>query len=95
MAQGDESLLSPTSIKLYGREFAPFTVGAAADFPANLGASQFLRAQLTAADARFARIYGFTYEGQYYDLPRPTIFLVHGAGTEVNRWRLHVRMGRF
>ena len=30
--------------------------------------------------ARFARIYGFTYEGQYYELPRPTLFLVYGPG---------------
>ena len=28
--------------------------------------------------ARFARIYGFAYEGQYYELPRPTLFLVYG-----------------
>ena len=33
--------------------------------------------------ARFARIYGFSYEGQYYDLPRPVLFLVYGQGTKV------------
>ena len=27
-----------------------------------------------------ARIYGFTYEGAYYELPRPAFFLVHGEG---------------
>ena len=31
-------------------------------------------------DARFARIYGFSYEGTYYELPNPTLFLVHGEG---------------
>ena len=31
-------------------------------------------------DARFARIYGFSYEGTYYELPNPTLFLVHGTG---------------
>jgi hypothetical protein len=31
-------------------------------------------------DASFARIYGFTFEGIYYDLPRPVVFLVHGEG---------------
>ncbi|MBX3581123.1 MAG: hypothetical protein KF810_04410 [Rhizobiaceae bacterium] len=31
-------------------------------------------------DARFARIYGFSFDGTYYDLPRPTLFLVHGLG---------------
>lgn len=30
--------------------------------------------------ARFARIYGFAYEGQYYELPRPVLFLVYGPG---------------
>jgi hypothetical protein len=28
----------------------------------------------------FARIYGFSYEGNYYDLPRPVLFGVHGEG---------------
>ncbi len=27
-----------------------------------------------------ARIYGFSFEGTYYDLPRPVLFLVHGEG---------------
>jgi len=32
------------------------------------------------ADGAFARIYGFSYEGGYYDLPEPVLFLVHGDG---------------
>jgi hypothetical protein len=36
--------------------------------------------QLTAMRTYFARIYGFTYEGAYYELPRPALFLVHGEG---------------
>jgi hypothetical protein len=32
-------------------------------------------------NAKFARIYGFSHEGHYYDLPKPAIFLVHGDGT--------------
>ena len=31
-------------------------------------------------DARFARIYGFSFDGAYYDLARPVVFLVHGVG---------------
>lgn len=27
-----------------------------------------------------ARIYGFAFEGQYYSMPKPTIFLVNGPG---------------
>lgn len=43
-----------------------------------LGSNRFLEQQLT--EAVVARIYGFTYEGTYYDLPRPTLFVVHGEG---------------
>ena len=42
------------------------------------GSNRFLAEQFD--KARFARIYGFSYEGHYYDLPRPTVFLVHGKG---------------
>ena len=31
-------------------------------------------------EPKFAKIYGFAYEGTYYDLPEPAIFLVHGDG---------------
>lgn len=43
------------------------------------GTNKQLEAQLTAR-ANFARIYGFSYEGTYYELPRPAIFLVHTEG---------------
>ena len=42
------------------------------------GQNRFLEDQLAAG--RFARIYGFSFEGSYYDLPRPVLFLVHGDG---------------
>jgi hypothetical protein len=44
-----------------------------------LGRNKQLGNQLD-EDARFARIYGFSYEGTYYELPNPTLFLVHGDG---------------
>ncbi len=44
----------------------------------NLGKNHQLGTQLQGAS--FARIYGFSYDGTYYDLPRPTLFLVHGEG---------------
>jgi uncharacterized protein YjbI with pentapeptide repeats len=31
-------------------------------------------------NAAFARIYGFSFEGHYYDLPKPVIMLVYGDG---------------
>ncbi len=43
------------------------------------GGNNLLDAQLS-LHAKFARIYGFAYEGTYFELPEPTIFLVHGEG---------------
>lgn len=33
-----------------------------------------------------ARIYAFSFEGAYYPLPRPAIYLVHGLGQPVGNW---------
>jgi hypothetical protein len=52
-----------------------------------LGQNKQLEEQL-GDDSRLARIYGFSYEGTYYELPNPTLFLVHGEGesaTDDNR----------
>ncbi|WP_170474232.1 pentapeptide repeat-containing protein [Ruegeria arenilitoris] len=43
------------------------------------GVNNFIGDQF-GGDARLARIYGFAYDGTYYELPEPTIFLVHGHG---------------
>jgi len=48
-----------------------------------VGPNRDLENQLADAGACFARIYGFSYEGVYYDLPRPALFLVHGTGVPV------------
>jgi hypothetical protein len=50
--------------------------------PGPLGENRFLEKQLEADGARLARIYAFSFEGHYYDLPKPVIFLVHGAGSD-------------
>src|SRR5262249_15690893 len=36
-------------------------------------------------EPQIARIYGFSYEGHYYDLARPSLFLVHGPGVQADR----------
>ena len=41
---------------------------------------QFAVSEDTPASPCFARIYGFSYEGGYYDLDAPIIMLVHGQG---------------
>ena len=47
------------------------------------GATRILDEQLEDPRSRLARIYGFSFEGYYYDLARPAIFLVHGDGASV------------
>ena len=76
MATG-KSILSPSLIKLYGRTITEIQLnipatgaGSGAAGIASLGANQFLRAQLSVANAGLARIYGFSFEGHYYDLPQ-------------------------
>jgi hypothetical protein len=90
-----ETLLSPSNILLFGRRVidlkivqppdpgapeldarhTPFVSGRA-----NLNKN--LEQQLADANAGFARIYGFSYEGTYCDLPKPALFLVHGPGVD-------------
>jgi hypothetical protein len=55
--------------------------------PPRLGANKFLQNQLLDQDALLARIYAFSYEGHYYDLAKPAIFLVHGPGQDPEAWR--------
>jgi hypothetical protein len=92
-----ETLQSPSCILLYGRLVTDLNVGpnavAAAGPPTtappvqppHLGANASLQQQLAAPGATIARIYGFTYEGHYYDLSRPALFLVHGPGDPAGR----------
>jgi hypothetical protein len=35
---------------------------------------------------KLARIYSFSFEGGYYALPKPPLFLVHGNGLPVGNW---------
>lgn len=78
-----ETLLSATSIKMYGRKVGDLVLSPR-DPGGGLGDNRFLRKQLAKEAACFARIYAFTYEGNYYELPRPCIFLVHGDGEPVS-----------
>jgi hypothetical protein len=47
------------------------------------GKNQQLEDQLINEGATFARIYAFSFEGAYYELPQPALFLVHGDGDDV------------
>ena len=83
-----ETLLSPSNILLYGRvvddlSIKPSAHGHSPFIIARAGGVRELESQLTAKNAAIARIYSFSYEGAYYDLPRPALFLVHGQGVLV------------
>lgn len=74
-------MLRQGNVKLIGEPFPQLALGAPSplvqDGPP--GVVGLLAQQLVGAS--FARIYGFSFEGHYYDLPKPVIMLVHGAGT--------------
>jgi hypothetical protein len=93
-----ETLLSHSKIWLLGRALADIVINKDAyDAPPDsvtgsfegeaprLSQNNFLVNQLSLAeDPKFARIFGFTYEGTYFDLQRPALFLVHGDGIDVD-----------
>ena len=91
MAFKDETLLTASAVKLYGRIIDGLTI-VPDKLRMDLGANKFLRDQLTAKGGTpeepilpgFARIYGFSYFGSYTPLTRPVIFLVHGPGAEAS-----------
>ncbi len=90
-----ETLLTSSTVLLYGRVLADLRFTYRDPRPGEGGnpeqeekdappvresGNNFLEAQLRHEGAALARIYGFSFEGCYYDLARPAIFLVHGPG---------------
>ncbi|WP_322097024.1 hypothetical protein, partial [Pelagibius sp.] len=91
----DETLLASSQVRLFGRFYRGLRLdedglGALNDDsrPQNRNPlTDKLRSEL---DPRLARIYGFSYEGSYYKLDAPYVFLVHGEGEEINEPDLHI-----
>jgi hypothetical protein len=85
-------MLRQGNIKLIGEPFPDLQLGPAPGGVGQVGPAGFLAQQLAAAVAwqqippanpAFARIYGFSFEGHYYDLPKPVVMMVTGAGVPV------------
>jgi hypothetical protein len=86
-----ETLLSPSNVLLFGKIVEDLQVVQVMNNPthspfiiARTGGNGQLESQLAEDTKPFiARIYGFSYEGTYYDMPQPPLFLVHGLGEPV------------
>src|SRR3712207_2707860 len=89
-----ETLLNQTTVWLFGRELQDLVIDRSAydrippnaapepGYPPRAGQNNFLLGQLRQAGGRLARVFGFSFEGHYYDMARPAIFLVHGEGLD-------------
>ena len=75
-------LLEHSRILIYGRVAAGITLDATTAGDGGSGNDQasiysdILRSNV--ADKKLATVFGFEFEGHYYDLPKPVILLVHG-----------------
>ena len=74
-----ETLLAPSSIRLFGRQFTGLALG---DLGAAAPSTNPLITRLATdpSGATLARIYGFVYLGNYFKLTTPTVLLVWGDG---------------
>jgi hypothetical protein len=79
-----ETLLTPSSIKMYGRLMTSLQL--VHNMHPGPSHNNFLEHQINANDATLARIYAFSYEGTIYQLPKPAIFVVHGEGHKLGNW---------
>lgn len=80
-----DSLMGQSRILIYGRVLKGVTISVE-DLSDGLGYNKLLKKQFGDKDAsgdskpKLAAVYGFEFEGHYYDLASPTVLLVHGSG---------------
>ncbi|MGF1628617.1 MAG: hypothetical protein ACFCUT_04035 [Kiloniellaceae bacterium] len=84
----DETLLASSQVRLFGRIFQGLKLDPGELKAVNGKRPPHNRNPLTDKldpdlDPKLARIYGFSYEGSYYKLDAPYVFLVHGDGIEI------------
>jgi hypothetical protein len=73
-------LLSASVVRLFGRKIDGVKL-TAADLKKSLSANKQLVAELK-DPLVLARIYAFSFEGQFHTLPKPMLFLVQGDGAD-------------
>ena len=89
MESKTESLLHTSNMFLFGIVVDDFELsdavrkGKIKKLPGRNGINNQLGEQYYNKDSKFARIYAFSYEGGFFELPCPTLFLVHGDGEDV------------
>lgn len=83
-----ETVLGLSAVYLFGRLVSDLTIVQndpdEADRPPRKGSNNFLKGQFKDVEAGLARIFSFSYEGFFYDLARPSLFLVHGGGLDID-----------
>ena len=73
-------LLSASVVRLFGRKIDGVKL-TAKELKKSLSANKQLVAELE-DPLVLARIYAFSFEGQFHTLPKPMLFLVHGDGAD-------------
>ncbi len=76
-----ETLLSETTIHLFGRAVTDLTLNT----KAYANASGAVANAIKAGKPTIARIYAFAFQNEYFDLASPALFIVQGAGVAVNQ----------
>lgn len=70
-----ESLFTSASIVLFGREVDDLAV---------IKKGLSTATTFSKEKSQFARIYGFSYDGAYYEIPTPVLYLMHTEGAKAS-----------
>ena len=96
MSDLGETLFAPSTIRMFGRLFTGLTVGELGLSPhANaplLAALQKLNPEQIKHCLKLARIYGYSYQGNYFKLAEPAVFLVYDEGMSVTAGQIPIPM---
>ena len=76
-----DRLASGSAVRLFGRLIEGVTIDSKKLAASISGGTKLLSNQPN-GDVHLARIYAFSFEGQFHTLPRPTLFLVQGVGAD-------------